>query len=279
MSTFVIAECGSSHDGDYNKARELVRAASWVGADAAKFQYVSDVDTLVYRRKAEKYRDAYRVISFPTWWLKDLAVLCQDLGLEFMCTTYLTRDIAEVAPWVNWFKVASFEAGDRAFIEAHQPYLHEGKKGVIVSTGMMSAKEAEGVPQWCDRLHCVSAYPTPLDALNLRVLEDFDGLSDHTTHPLTGAVAVGAGARIIEAHLRLETTDPSNPDYPHARTPAQFKEYVSNIRAAEVMMGTSLKRCQDCEADMAQYRVERTIPHAGTWISQEDADRISKDGP
>src|SRR3989442_5495599 len=150
MSTFVIAECGSSHDGDYNKARELVRAASWVGADAAKFQYVSDVDTLVYRRKAEKYRDAYRVISFPAWWLKDLAVLCQDLGLEFMCTTYLTRDIAEVAPWVNWFKVASFEAGDRPFIEAPQPHLAEGKKGGVGSPGMMAPTAAEVGRQCCD---------------------------------------------------------------------------------------------------------------------------------
>src|SRR3989442_14190256 len=144
MSTFVIAECGSSHDGDYNKARELVRAASWAGADAAKFQWVSDVDTLVYRRKAEKYRDAYRVISFPTWWFKDLAALCQSLGLEFMCTTYLTRDIAEVAPWINWFKVASFEAGAPALIEAHQPHLHEGQKRASRATGMVRAKEAEG---------------------------------------------------------------------------------------------------------------------------------------
>jgi sialic acid synthase SpsE len=125
---------------------------------------------------------------------------------------------------------------------------------------------AAAIPQWVpgvDFLHCVSAYPTPVEQLNLAVLRETDdhcaiwsGLSDHTTHPLVGALAVAAGARIIEAHLKLDDTDPQNPDAPHARTPTAFADYVRNIRFAKAVMGDGVKRVMPSEAAMLPYRVQ-----------------------
>jgi sialic acid synthase SpsE len=118
-------------------------------------------------------------------------------------------------------------------------------------------------------LLCVSAYPAPVEALNLHRLRPchdssglccevrYDGFSDHTTPHLTvtGALAVAAGAQIIEAHVKAFTTDPKNPDAPHAMHPGQFAEYVTNIRLAETCLaGTEVQR-EKAERAMSAYRV------------------------
>ena len=91
--------------------------------------------------------------------------------------------------------------------------------------------------------------------MNLAALKQCDGLSDHSRHRWMGALAVAAGAEIIEAHLRLDDTDPENPDFATAFTPAEFADYVRNIRFAEAALGDGQKRLQDCERPMAEYRV------------------------
>jgi N,N'-diacetyllegionaminate synthase len=265
MSVFVIAEAGSCHDGDLGKAERLVRAAAAAGASAVKFQFWSDPDRLADRRRVpERYREIYRRYRMPVGWLYVLSELCQSQGIEFMASTYLPEDVALVAPFVRRFKVSSFEALDLEFIDRNET----SEKPVIVSVGMANQQEAWTVRRRLRRqdamLACVSAYPAPLEAMNLAMLHPvdaaympspYDGLSDHSRDVRLGGWAVAAGARIIEAHLRLDNTDPENPDFATAFTPAEFAEYVQNIRFAELALGAGEKRLQDCERPMAEYRV------------------------
>ena len=258
MRTFVISEAGSCHDGSILRACDLIFAAQKAGADACKFQYWSSAERLAERRNATDYLEVYRKYGFAWPWLNSLKLLCDERGIEFMCTVYLTEDIPVIAPYVKRFKVASFEAGDHEFIKAHWPY----KKPIIVSTGMMRGSDTITVGG-CHYLHCVSAYPTPLDQANLGVLHDewdgcgwYEGYSDHTHDVLTGALAVAAGARILEVHFRLDDTDPANPDYATALSPGQLKDYISLVRKAELMMGDGIKRPQPAEEAMMRYRVK-----------------------
>ena len=278
MSVFVIAEAGSCHDGDLAQALALIEAARDAGADACKFQYWSDADTLANRRRVPPaYRAIYRRYRLPASWLQPLAAACAATAtrtrgcrpIEFMCSTYVAGDIATVAPFVRRFKVASFEALDRDFLLAHGLFLRS-KDDLIISTGMMNQYEAYEASGFGRILHCISAYPAPIDSINLSALlhhddadglesiPEFDGLSDHSRHPLVGALATAAGAAIIEAHLRLDDTNPQNPDYATAFTPAEFAEYVSHIRFAEHCMGSGEKRLQDCEREMARFRVRNS---------------------
>ena len=53
-----------------------------------------------------------------------------------------------------------------------------------------------------------------------------------------GALAVAAGATIIESHIRAEDTDPNNPDFLHSLSASPkalfaYAEYVENLRLAE----------------------------------------------
>jgi N,N'-diacetyllegionaminate synthase len=245
--TYVIAEAAACHDGDLYKAEQLADLAKSIDADAVKYQWCSSPQRLAVRRNAPEYVEAYRLLAFPPEWLGVLKARADALGLDFLCTVYLPEDVAVVAPYVDKFKVSSFEAGDREFLDAHIGYM----KQIIVSAGM-----GQEIPVASRVLHCVSAYPAPVDEINLARMSRYcDGLSDNTQHPLTGAFAVCAGAEIIEFHFRLQQTSPSNPDYVVARDPLAAKQYVANIRLAERMMGSGERKVQPSEEPNLKYRV------------------------
>lgn len=255
--TLVIAECGSSWDCDESKAFRLIEAAKACDADIAKFQWTSNAKAMAERRlgpnavgPTQMYK---RYLEYPLETLMRLKAHCDSVGIEFLVTAYLIEDIATIAPLVKRFKVSAFEAKWREFIEAHIPF----RKDLIISMNPRAAIDPHTFDQWMNYtckysvLHCVSKYPTPVEELgliNCRVLDEgpnLDGLSDHTTSTLTGALAVAAGATIVEKHIRLFDTSQDCPDYPHSlladggivyglQTP--FAEYVSNIREAERCM-------------------------------------------
>jgi sialic acid synthase SpsE len=104
----------------------------------------------------------------------------------------------------------------------------------------------------------VSAYPAPLDEMNLAAMRagGVAGLSDHSRHVLTGAFAVCVGATIIEAHIRDWGTQKDNPDFSTALDPYEFSEYVQHIRLAERMLGDGVHRVQPSEAPMVPYKVK-----------------------
>jgi len=252
MSTFIIAEAGSTHEQSLDRAYSLAVVARDAGADAVKYQYWSSPAHMRERRHVEG-KTAYLKGSLKKEWLDYLHDEVWELGIEFMCTVYLPEDIPVIAPYVKRFKVASFESADREFIEAHRKY---GKE-LIVSTGMGQNWGDDHI--WGDsRLHCVSAYPCPPEQANIAAVHTggFAGYSDHTHDILTGALAVAAGARILEVHFRLDDTDPASPDYATALPPGQLKDYISLVRKAELMMGDGIKRPQPAEAEMMKYRVK-----------------------
>lgn len=281
----IIAETGSCHGGDLQKMFGLIAAAKVAGADVCKFQWTSDPDRMAARRGraiADGYHAIYRrYLAWPQAWHADLRAECERLAIDYMCSVYLPDDIVIVEPYVTRFKIASFEACDAAFITAHRAF----RKPIIVSVGMMTSDQVMGVirllgeaaavrylsrrrPIEASRdavLHCISAYPAPVDELNLRAIsmcEHPDGLevgfSDHSAPELvwTGAMAVAAGATIVEAHLKLTETAPDNPDAPHAMTGQQFSAYTNHIRFAEICCGDGLKKLERCERPLLRYRVE-----------------------
>ena len=271
---FVIAEAGSCADGRLELAHELVEVAKRIGADAIKFQVWTDPAALAKRRHAEEYQHIYERYQMPLHWLPLLSDHANRLGLEFMATVYLSEDIALVAPFVKRFKIASFEAMDEEFKAAHRDYW----KPAVVSVGMADQGEIEALMgNWnvyfetvgSAMLHCVSAYPTPAFDANLGsigwmrrfITSRFGrgtmrpGFSDHLISLISGAVAVGAGAEVVEFHLRLDETPSDNPDFPHSRSPRDAMTYVANLRTAESMLGDGIKRAMPSEQAMLKYRV------------------------
>ncbi len=260
MSVMVIAEPGGTGEGDYDTMLRLLQTAKDAGADCWKPQFTTNADRHLLRRSASlstseryafytKYYRAYHWLQWPVEWHEDFRDQCHALGMKYACSVCLPEDVAVVEPWVDYLKVSSFEVNDPRLADA----LEDSGKPVIASYGMTG----DDMPQVDWPLHCVSAYPAPLEAMNLRVLYagKYRGLSDHSRHLLTGALSVACGAMIVETHYRLDDCDPTNPDYAVAFSPTEFAQYVKNIRDAEAMMGDGVKRIQPCEQAMLKYKV------------------------
>jgi N-acetylneuraminate synthase len=60
--TFVIAEAGSNHNGDFELAKELIDVAAGAGADAVKFQTFRAEDMYVEESGEVEYLDDDRSI-------------------------------------------------------------------------------------------------------------------------------------------------------------------------------------------------------------------------
>jgi sialic acid synthase SpsE len=259
--TLVIAEPGCTAEGDYDTMVRLLYAAKDADCDVWKPQWTSNPERMCERRhigpdhpKREYYLNAYSWLNWPVEWHADFSTRCKALGMKYACTVFLPEDAEVVAQHAEYVKVSSFEAGDEGLLESvgDAAVLHGGF--VLVSTGM-GREYAESEYPWFFELHCVSAYPAPIDVMNLAVLPKYSGLSDHSRELDMGMMAVCAGAQIIETHYRLYDCNPENPDYPVAFDPGELAMYVGKIRKAERALGSGVKQVQDCEREMVPYKV------------------------
>lgn len=262
--TFVIAEAGSNHNGDFSLAKDLVDAAADAGADAVKFQtfrademYVPPEET----NETDGLFDTFKSLEMPYEWIPELAEYCESRDILFVSTPFDERSAAELDEHVPAFKVASLSMSHYPFLEQ----LAEMDKPLLVSTGSHEQSEvAETVEFLRDKnvtdlvlLQCVTSYPTPLNDINVRVVETFQsefdvlsGLSDHTTDPTTApASAVSLGAAVVEKHFTLDNSM-EGPDHSFALEPGELEAMVSSIRKTEQALGTGDKRVLDIEEEL-----------------------------
>jgi sialic acid synthase SpsE len=91
------------------------------------------------------------------------------------------------------------------------------------------------------------------------------GYSDHTVDLIAGALAVAAGACIIEKHLTYDRTA-KGPDHAASADPDQFAEYVRLIRNAQAMCGSGSKHVLPIEREI------RTVSRQSLVLVREIAD-------
>lgn len=257
--TVVIAEAGSNHDGSVIQAKKLIDAAAAAGCDAVKFQLFKTEELVLLGHPAT---DILRSVEFPRDWLAELVPYCQNSGIAFCASPFDSEAVDMLSDaGVPLIKIASPEIHDLPLIR------HAASTGIplVISTGMATLEDAEialnaardAGAVTISMLHCVSLYPTPPEHMHLRMIQDLDrklgvpvGLSDHSESVSIPAVAVGAGARVIEKHFTLDRNLPG-PDHGYAIEPDDLKEMMSRIREAEASMGRSAKAPIDGVEDIA----------------------------
>jgi sialic acid synthase SpsE len=251
---YIIAEVGASHERDINKALYLIDVTASVGAQAVKFQ-VYDAERLARRRHAEGYKSNYTNYQLPLDWLPGLAKRAHANKIDLVLSVYDRIDLEHALPYADILKIASFEASDLDLVQA----CTATGKPVIVSAGMMTAEDRRQLKIETSALvlHCVSAYPTQMEDLHLSTIRAFGlaGFSDHTANVITGALAVMAGAHILEVHVKLFGQSRKNPDSLHSLTPDQFAQYVANAQDAQAAIGMSKIGPLPCEAACVPFQV------------------------
>ena len=276
-STFVIAEAGSNHNGDFSMAKELIDVAADAGADAVKFQTFRAENVYVKESGQAEYLDddrtLYEIIAdmeMPYEWIPELEEYARSRDILFMSTPSDPRAADELESYVPIYKIESWHLSNHPYLR----YLATKDKPLILSTGAHDMDEVEETVQILHDegvdfalLHCVSAYPTPLDEINVRVIDTlrkaFDvpiGLSDHTTNPTVApAAAVALGANVVEKHFTLDNTL-EGPDHDFALEPDELDAMVTAIRDTEQALGDGRKRIFAAEEELVD--VSRRFIHA-----------------
>lgn len=258
--TFIVAELSANHGQRIETALRLVRAAADAGADAVKLQtYRPETMTLKSDLphfgiaagtvwEGRRLYDLYSEAQTPWDWHLSIKEETEAAGMIFFSTPFDASSVDFLEDLsVEAYKIASFEIVDIPLIRR----VARTGKPVILSTGMASLSEvAEAVEAVRSAgatetilLKCTSAYPAPLDDMNLATIPHLAstfgcpaGLSDHTLGTTAPIVAVSLGASIIEKHLTLARSD-GGPDSSFSLEPAEFREMTEGIRAAEKLIG------------------------------------------
>ncbi len=262
---FVIAEMSCNHRQSYEEAVKIIHAAASAGADAVKLQtYTADTLTidsdkpyfLVEQEEAPEswkkqnlhalYREAYT----PWEWHAPLKKLAEELGLVFFSTPFDDSAVDFLEDLhVPCYKVASYEA-------THVPLLRRiarTGKPVIISVGFATFEEIElaidtlrsnGANEIAV-LHCVTSYSGTPEPQDMRLSTIYDirqrfnvvaGFSDNNGGTEFPALAVAAGASIVEKHLLINKQDGGH-DARFSLDASEFKTMVNEIRRVDATLG------------------------------------------
>lgn len=277
--TFVIAEAGSNwragnHEDDIQRARQLIKVASKMGADAIKFQTYKPETVYAYNAGKSKYlsehgiseniNDIFKEYSMPYEMIPELAKYCEAENIMFMSTPFSKEDAKQLDPFVDIHKVASYEINHVRLLE----YLAETKKPILISTGASTYKEIdfainlvrEKGNNMIGIMQCTAKYPCPLEALNLSVIPKIKsrynvpvGFSDHSLDPIIGPlIAIGLGATFIEKHFTLDR-NLTGPDHQFSLIPKELKIMVDYIRNADKAKGMGDKIILQEEQELYRY--------------------------
>lgn len=273
--TYFIADISANHDGNLDRAKQLIHLAKDAGADAAKFQnfrapkIVSDYGFKAMQGQVSHQAswkksvfEVYSDASIPFDWTPVLKEECDKAGIDYFSSPYDFEAVDYLDPFVPAHKIGS---GDVDWLEM---LLHIARKGkpVILSTGAANIGEVQqavhtvlSVNKQLVLLQCNTNYtasPVNFEHINLRVLNTYHamfpdivlGLSDHTGGHATVLGAVALGARVIEKHF-TDDTSRIGPDHPFSMTPQTWKDMVDRTRELEKALGSADKAISGNEKD------------------------------
>tara|TARA_B100000029_G_C17506789_1_gene934764 strand:- start:22 stop:708 length:687 start_codon:yes stop_codon:yes gene_type:complete len=211
-----IAECGLNHNGNHDLTYELIRQASFSGADVAKFQ-------LGWRDGKDEINNIQpdRIDSIINH--------CNYMGIDPLFTIVTDEAFKMIEP----FKMEYIKIASRTVIENPdliKKVLDSGYK-TIISLGMWKGDELPfGNDDQIDYLWCVSKYPCLPTDLNFFpkdfISNSYSGYSDHTLGIETAILAISRGAQIIEKHFTLDKSDTTIKDHALSASPEEFRSMV-----------------------------------------------------
>lgn len=262
----VVAELTTNHFGDRTRLERMIRASKAAGANYVKLQkrdlqtiytpeqlaspYVSPFGKTFadYRNQLELSKDDFEFVD----------KLCKELDIGWFASILdepSFRFMQELQP--KLVKLPSTISEHTNFLK----YVATNYRGgLVLSTGMTDEEYEKFVldnfseNEHLYLLQCNSAYPTPLHDCNVAVVRHYHeiskrnprivpGYSSHDFGWQASALAVAAGARMLEKHVKLGDTEWAHFDAVAVdlATPA-FKEYVDRIRETEKIMGSETKK-------------------------------------
>lgn len=274
-NTYFIADIAANHDGDLEKAKDLIYMAKEAGADAAKFQHfkaktiVSDygfksLNSNSSHQKSWKKSvyEVYKDAEVPLLWTETLSETCKKADIDFFTSPYDINDIDYINKFVPAYKVGSGDITYHDIVTKMASY----NKPIIVATGASEIEEVISLISKVEKqnndivlMQCNTNYtanPENFKYINLNVLKSYAlyfpniilGLSDHTLGHSTVLGAVSLGAKVIEKHF-TDNNNLEGPDHKFSMNPKTWRDMVDATRELEYALGTSIKKIEENEQE------------------------------
>ncbi|MDY0364620.1 MAG: pseudaminic acid synthase [Arcobacteraceae bacterium] len=257
---YIIAELSANHNGSIKTAKETIKAAKEIGANAIKLQtYTADTMTLNSKNPdfmidggtlwdGKNLYELYEWAYTPWEWHEELFDYARSLGIDIFSTPF-DKSAVDFLETLNpsAYKIASFEITDYELIR----YTASKQKPIIISTGVATIDEILDVVNICKSegnsdivlLKCTSEYPAPFEEANLKTIANMRdtfgvevGFSDHTLGHIAPVVAVTLGAKVIEKHFILDKSI-GGADSDFSLDKKEFSEMVKAVRDTQKLLG------------------------------------------
>lgn len=267
----VVAELTTNHFGDRERLERMVRLSKSAGADYIKVQK-RNVETFY---SAEQLAAPYRSPFGNTFadYRHQLELDRNDfIFLDSLCNEIGISWFASVLDGPSYHFMREFDLPMvklPSTISRHSDYLSmvakDCNRPIVLSTGMTDQAYEKWVLETfsqCPELYllqCNSAYPTPMSDCEIGVIRHYSRLSQDDSRIVPGysshdrgwfgsTLAVAAGARMIEKHVKLGDTDWAHFDAVALDlTTDEFQVFVQRIRDAEMVMGSEQKSVRPSE--------------------------------
>lgn len=259
--TFIIAEIGCNHNGDFRLAEKMIDEAAFAGVDAVKFQIFNAKELISkYAEKADYQKETTGMDETQLEMTEKLELehdnyiklkrIAEQKGLKVFATPFDLQSIDFLADiGQTLWKIPSGEITNLPYLEKINN-LQIKDKQIILSTGMATIseiKECLNVLKDCKNitlLHCNTEYPTPDEDVNLYAIEDLRrkfpqfhiGFSDHSIGTTAAIGAAVLGVSMIEKHFTLDK-NMVGPDHKASATPEELRELCAEVRRIETMKG------------------------------------------
>lgn len=253
-SVALIAEFCQNHNGDFDLLARMIEAAAENGATHGKMQTIF-ADTVAFRPEFEEglevggttlaikrpYQDEYdRLKGLEITFEQSAEFIrrCNDAGLVPMTTCFAREHAGQLSDLgFQSIKVASYDCASFPMLRDLRAHFDE----IIVSTGATYDDEIAHAAEILKgsnfaMLHCVTIYPTPLEAMHLARMEFLRrhaprvGFSDHSLvardNVTAAKAAITLGAELIERHFTILGPDESR-DGPVSINPEQLSELAA----------------------------------------------------
>ncbi|MBP5442577.1 MAG: N-acetylneuraminate synthase family protein [Treponema sp.] len=297
--TYVIAEIGTAHSGNLDKAFELIDEAKRSGAHIIKFQWVyadeilhPDTGFVKLPGGSLRLYDRFRELEVEPSFFKECLEYTHKKGLLFACSPFGIKSLHELCDiHPDAIKIASPEVN-------HIPLLREcasyyGKIPIILSSGVSKLGDLEKAIEIltgnkdCDGtslpkenvlppltlLHCITSYPAPEKEYNVRAVETLSrifgiptGISDHSLDPVLVPVLSSAmGGVMVEKHITLsKMTD--GLDDPVALEEEGFTQMCSALRQTDSLFN---RYQRDIEASGSTCRQHPALNQTIKQLSEQ----------
>jgi N-acetylneuraminate synthase len=288
---FIVAEVNTSHNGNFETAKDMIKNAKECGCNCVKFQSwtAETLNSGSYYSNNPIAKRMFTKFSFTEDTLLQLSLYAKEIGISFSSTPYSKREVDFLVEKTDapFIKVASMDINNYPFLD----YISRTGAPIVLATGMGDMDEIKIAVETIEKaggknlclLHCISIYPPEISTIQLNNIiglrETFPdypiGFSDHSLGIEMAAAATALGTALIEKHLTLDKNK-IGMDNQMAINPDEMSQMVKNCRNISIALGNKERIISKAELEQ-RSKMRRSVVYtrdikAGEILTEKDFD-------